>query len=198
MLLEIYPYVIERISQPWPWYVAGPLIALNMFLLLYFGTRFGLSSNLRTMCAIGGAGRFSDFFRFDWRAQLWNLAFVVGAILGGFIAAHWLTPPEGDLVHISEATVASLQALNIEAASYATPMVPEFFNWENLLTPRGFILLVIGGFLIGFGTRYAGGCTSGHAISGLSDLQLPSLIAVIGFFIGGLIATHLIFPVLFQ
>jgi uncharacterized membrane protein YedE/YeeE len=58
--------------------------------------------------------------------------------------------------------------------------------------------MVIGGFLVGFGTRYAGGCTSGHAISGLSNLQFASLIATIGFFAGGLIATHLLYPLLFN
>ena len=60
------------------------------------------------------------------------------------------------------------------------------------------MVLAVGGFLVGFGTRYAGGCTSGHAISGLSNLQLPSLVAVIGFFIGGLVMTHLIFPYLYS
>lgn len=50
---------------------------------------------------------------------------------------------------------------------------------------------------MGFGARWAGGCTSGHAISGLSNLQLPSLVAVLGFFAGGLLMTHLLFPLLF-
>ena len=53
-----------------------------------------------------------------------------------------------------------------------------------------------GGFLVGFGARWAGGCTSGHAISGLADLQVPSLVAVVGFFVGGLAVTHLVLPLL--
>lgn len=188
--------VVEIISQPWPWYVAGPLIAAVMFTLLYLGKSFGVSSTLRSSCAALGAGRTSDFFRFDWRAQGWNLALVAGAMVGGFVVAQWLPNPEP--IQLAEATVARLQSLGIEnpgaAALGADYLPPSIFRWEALLTLRGFIMLVGGGFLVGFGARYAGGCTSGHAISGLSNLQLPSLIAVIGFFIGGLVMTYFILP----
>ncbi|MEQ9439577.1 MAG: YeeE/YedE thiosulfate transporter family protein [Cyclobacteriaceae bacterium] len=184
---------IELISQPWPWYVAGPLITLVMVALLLFGNSFGVSANLRTMCSVMGAGKSCEFFDFDWRCQIWNLVFVGGLILGGFIAHEYLTPTSE--VHISAATIADLQQLGIEHPG--STMVPEsLFSWQALLTVRGFVMLVVGGFLIGFGTRYAGGCTSGHAISGLSDLQLPSLIAVIGFFIGGLAMTYWVLPYL--
>ena len=183
--------IIEFLSQPWPWYVAGPLIAAVMFVLLFLGKTFGVSSTLRTTCAAMGAGKTSDFFRFDWKDQAWNLAFVAGAMVGGFIVAQWLPNPEPIL--LAEATVNRLQALGIE--NPGINYLPEdIFRWEALLTLRGWIMLAGGGFLVGFGTRYAGGCTSGHAISGLSNLQLPSLIAVIGFFIGGLIMTYLILP----
>lgn len=182
---------MEWITQPWPWYVAGPIIALVMFSLLYFGKTFGVSSNLRTMCTIAGAGKVNDFFNIDWKSQVWNIVFVLGGTIGGFIAAEYLTGDHS--VHISEATIASLQELGIE--NPGAEFVPaELFSWESLFTVRGFIMIVLGGFFVGFGTRYAGGCTSGHAISGLSDLQLPSLIAVVGFFIGGLAMTHLILP----
>ncbi|MEN7548850.1 YeeE/YedE thiosulfate transporter family protein [Rapidithrix thailandica] len=184
---------MELIYQPWPWYVAGPAITLVMFLLLYFNKTFGISSNLRTMCSISGAGKFSDFFRFDWRSQIWNLIFVLGTVIGGFIASHYLTPDQS--VQLSPAVVTELQALGI-AQPGAAYLPLELFNWENLFSVKGFIMMVVGGFLVGFGTRYAGGCTSGHAISGLSDLQLPSLIAVIGFFIGGLAVTYLVLPYL--
>ena len=83
--------MIELIKEPWPWYIAGPLIALMMFLLLFFGKNFGLSSNLRTMCSIGGAGRFSEFFRFDWKSQIWNLILLSGVVLGGFIASEYMS-----------------------------------------------------------------------------------------------------------
>lgn len=182
---------IEFISQPWPWYVAGPLIALVMFSLLFLGKSFGISSNLRTMCSILGAGKSCEFFDFDWKSQVWNLVFAGGLILGGFISHQFLTTSAA--VGISEATTLELQGLGIDNPGSA--LVPlSIFSWEALLTVKGFIMLVLGGFLVGFGTRYAGGCTSGHAISGLSNLQLPSLIAVVGFFIGGLLATYFILP----
>jgi uncharacterized membrane protein YedE/YeeE len=183
--------MIEIISQPWPWYVSGPLISLVMFLMLYFGKSFGVSSNLRTMCSIAGAGKAAEFFRFDWKANIWNLVFIFGALIGGFIARQYLTLDPA--VAISNQTIVDLGALGI--ANAGNDFAPTtLFSWESLTTIRGFVVLVIGGVLIGFGTRYAGGCTSGHAISGLSNLQLPSLIAVVGFFIGGLVMTHLLLP----
>lgn len=183
--------VIDWLSQPWPWYVAGPLIAGVMFVLLFLGRSFGVSSTLRSTCAALGAGKTSDFFRFDWRNQTWNLVFVAGAMIGGFVAAQWLANPEP--VQLAGETVARLQSLGMEDPG-AEYLPASIFRWEALLTLKGFIMLVGGGFLVGFGARYAGGCTSGHAISGLSNLQLPSLIAVIGFFIGGLIMTYFVLP----
>ncbi|SHJ77518.1 hypothetical protein SAMN04487911_13614 [Arenibacter nanhaiticus] len=185
---------MESILQPWPWYVAGPLIATVMLLLMYFGKTFGMSSNLRTLCTIGGAGKFSDFFNFDWKAQRWNLVVVLGAVIGGFIATQFLS--DGSTMALSSDTIADLSALGFNNAG-ETLLPPEIYSWENVLTLKGLSILIIGGFLVGFGTRYAGGCSSGHAITGLSNLQLPSLIAVIGFFIGGLIMTHFILPLIF-
>jgi uncharacterized membrane protein YedE/YeeE len=183
--------VIETVSQPWPWYVAGPLIAAVMFTLLFLGRNFGVSSTLRSACAAVGAGKTSDFFRFDWKNQAWNLAFVAGAMVGGFVVAQWIPNPEP--IQLASETVNRLQTLGIENPG-ATYLPESIFRWEALLTSRGLIMLVGGGFLVGFGARYAGGCTSGHAISGLSNLQLPSLIAVIGFFIGGLTMTYWVLP----
>ena len=183
--------VIDWLSQPWPWYVAGPLISFVMFVLLFLGRTFGVSSTLRSTCAAVGAGKTSDFFRFDWKNQTWNLVFVAGAMVGGFVVAQWLPNPEP--IQLAEATVTRLQAQGIESPG-ANYLPDDIFRWEALLTLRGLIMLVGGGFLVGFGARYAGGCTSGHAISGLSNLQLPSLIAVIGFFIGGLTMTYWVLP----
>jgi len=190
--------MLELLRQPWHWAFSGTLIAVTMFLLLYFGKNFGVSGNLRTMCAIGGAGRKIKFFNFDWRSQIWNIVFVLGAVIGGYIASHFLASPEP--VAISDATVQHLEGWGInypdsmeEGAGY---IPAEIFNFDFLFTLKGLIMMIGGGFLIGFGARYAGGCTSGHAISGLSDLQAPSLIAVVGFFIGGLLMTHLILPLL--
>lgn len=182
------------IFEPWPWYISGPLIAGIMFLLLFGGKNFGMSSNLRTMCTIGGAGKVADFFAFDWRSQRWNLIVVAGTIAGGFIGANLLSSDPA--VNINQDTVANLETLGFESAGGAY-LPSELFATEALTDPKSLAILLIGGILIGFGARYAGGCTSGHAISGLSNLQLPSFIAVIGFFIGGLIMVHLLFPLIF-
>ena len=185
---------MEWIFEPWPWYVAGPLIAGIMFLLLFTGKNFGMSSNLRTMCTIGGADKVADFFDFNWKSQKWNLVVVLGAIAGGFIGAHLLS--NDTAVNINPDTIAILQDYGFESAGEAY-LPAELFNMEALADPKALAILLIGGILIGFGARYAGGCTSGHAISGLSNLQLPSLIAVIGFFIGGLVMVHLLYPLIF-
>lgn len=179
------------ITAPWPWFVAGPMITLVMVFLLLSGGKFGVSSTLRTVCSIGGAGRFSDYFRFEWKETLWNLFFVAGAILGGYLANTYMLPPQA--IDLNPDTVQSLQTFGIlNAGEEYLPVA--IFSWENLFTFQGFIFIILGGFLVGFGTRYAEGCTSGHAISGLSSLQWPSFVAVVGFFIGGLFVTHLILP----
>lgn len=185
---------MEFLLRPWPWYVSGPLIALVMVLLIYFGKTFGMSSNLRTLCTIGGAGKYSDFFRFDWKAQKWNLTVVLGAILGGFIAVTFLS--DGSTIALSSETITDLQEFGFSNIG-ETLLPPEIYSWSSVFSLKGMSILTIGGLLVGFGTRYAGGCTSGHAITGLSNLQLPSLIAVIGFFIGGLIMTHFLLPIIF-
>lgn len=185
--------MIEFISQPWPWYISGALIALIMVLLLYFGKSFGFSSNLRTICSMVGAGKQVKYFDFDWRKQRWNLLFLVGAIIGGFLSHTLLSSPEP--MGLSSATIQDLHKLGITFNGQLNP--EQLFGVAAFSSSKVICLLLIGGFMVGFGSRYAGGCTSGHAISGLSNLQIPSLIAVIGFFIGGLIMTHLIFPLIF-
>lgn len=182
---------MEIFLQSWPWYVGGPLVALIMLALILLGKSFGVSANFRTMCAALGGGKHCDFFQFDWKAQKWNLLILAGAMIGGFVAHNYLSVDQ--IPAISEQTVTELQALGFESAGKAYAPT-ELFSNPSIGT---LLLLLIGGILAGFGTRYAGGCTSGHAISGLSDLQLPSLIAVVGFFIGGLFMSHLIFPLIF-
>ncbi len=186
---------MEIILQPWPWYIGGIFIGITLILLLLMGKTFGFSSNLRVMCAAMGAGKSCDFFCFNWKAQTWNLLFLVGTIIGGFIAYHYLSW-DNAAVPINEITVEKLNQLGFESAGKA--YVPtELFGNEGFDSIKTIIILLVAGFLVGFGSRYAGGCTSGHAISGLSNFQLPSLIAVIGFFIGGLIMVHLLFPLIF-
>ena len=183
----------EVITQTWSWWFSGAMIAGIMFFLLYFGQSFGFSSNLRTICAAAGLGKIANFFDFKWKTQIWNLVFLVGAIIGGFIAKQFLST---DLpVQISGDTISDLAKLGIAAPTSLQPA--ELFGLDAILSVKGFGILAMGGLMVGFGSRYAGGCTSGHAISGLSDLQVPSLIAVIGFFIGGLAMTFLILPLIF-
>ena len=185
---------MEILSQTWPWYISGLLIGATMLLLVYFGKTFGVSSNLRSLCAMAGAGKSVPFFDFDWKAQRWNLMVVLGGMIGGFIAVHFMSDPSN--VQLNPQTVMQLQEMNIDAPQ--GKMLPDaLFGSEVFSNPVTILILVIGGILIGFGSRYAGGCTSGHAISGLSNLQLPSLKAVIGFFVGGLIMVHLLYPLIF-
>jgi len=185
---------MEWIFEPWPWYVSGPLIAVTLFLLIFMGKRFGMSSNLLTLCTLCGVDAKADLFDFNWKSQRWNLIVVLGAIMGGFLGANFLS---NDLsVAINPDTVKTLKELGFESAGTAY-LPTELYSWEAVGGVKALIILLIGGILIGFGARYAGGCTSGHAISGLSNLQIPSLIAVFGFFLGGLIMVHLLFPLIF-
>lgn len=183
---------MEMISETWHWSISGFLIGISMLVLIYFGKSFGMSSNLRTLCSMTGIGKKFSFFDWDWRSQRWNLVVVLGAMIGGWIAIHVLHSPEN--VSLNPVTVERLEAQGISVAQGA--FLPEMLFENN--APSLIVFLTIGGFLIGFGSRYAGGCTSGHAISGLSNLQMPSLKAVIGFFIGGLLMVHLILPFIFE
>ena len=184
---------MEILRQPWPWFVAGPLIGLFVPVLLLVDNKvFGFSSNLRHLCAAVIPGKI-EFLCYDWRAKGgWNLAFMAGTVAGGFVAVQLLGVPD---IALSDATKAALSGLGLHDFTGLAPR--EVFDWASLFTLRSLVLVVGGGFLVGFGTAYAGGCTSGHAIAGLADLQLASLLAVLGFFAGGLLATHVLLPLLF-
>jgi uncharacterized membrane protein YedE/YeeE len=185
---------IDWIKQPWPWYVAGPLIGLMIPVLLIFGNkRFGVSSSLRHICAACIPMNIS-FFKYDWKKEIWNLFFVVGILIGGILTALFLSNPHP--IVIDPKLAAELAGYGITNTEGLLPK--ELFNWENLLTIKGFILIVLGGFLVGFGTRYAGGCTSGHSIMGISNLQLPSLIATCCFMAGGFIVANIFIPLILK
>ncbi len=188
----------EFISQPWPWWVGGLMIAMIMFLLLWFGKNFGMSENFRVMCAADGADEMNEFFKINWRDQEWNLLVALGAVFGGYMAAHYFAAPDGTVAHVSAATVESLRQLGLQFEGDKVPLVPDWYSWTAIFTWRGLLMIIGGGFLVGFGARYAGGCTSGHAISGLSALELPSLVSVIGFFLGGMTMTYFLFPLIFR
>lgn len=186
--------MLDWIKQPWPWYVAGPLIGLTVPLLLILGNRtFGISSSLRHICAACMPANI-PFFKYDWKKESWNLFFVAGVLVGGFIAFNYLS---------NNAPMEVNPKLAQEMAGYGITnyegLIPkELFNWPALLTLKGFILMILGGFLVGFGTRYAGGCTSGHSIMGLSNLQWPSLVATCCFMAGGFIMANLILPIILK
>src|SRR5688572_20753495 len=183
----------EFLTRPWPWYVAGPLVGLLPAVLLLVGNRlFGVSSNLRHLCAAISPRRI-DYLNYDWRREGgWNLAFAAGILAGGVIAGYIFSNP--DPVAIAASTRTTLLSLGIE--DFTGLMPSDVFNWTNLMTPSGAGLIIGGGFLVGFGTAYAGGCTSGHGLSGIADLQLPSLIALIGFFVGGIAGTFVLLPLI--
>lgn len=187
--------MIEVLRAPWPWYVAGPLIGLIVPLVYWYGGRkWGVSQSLQHLCAATFPRRI-EYFLYDWRKEgTWSLAMVAGMIVGGLVGGRVLSSPE-DVVAISAATRADLAALGV---AEFTGMIPaDVFSFGSLLTFPGVALIVVGGFLVGFGARYANGCTSGHAISGISSLQPSSLLAVVGFFAGGLFSAHILLPLIF-
>lgn len=186
------------LTEPWPWYVAGPLIGLVVpALLVFVGHAFGISSSFRDICAATLPGKL-EFFAYDWRAAGWRLAFAGGLVVGGLVGWILLGPADmsGPAVAISEATRADLLTMGITDQTGLVP--PQLFSWQALGSAPGLLVLVGGGWLVGFGTRWAGGCTSGHAISGMSNLQLASLIAVAGFFAGGLVSAHWLLPLILR
>jgi uncharacterized membrane protein YedE/YeeE len=186
--------MIELIRQPWHWAIAGVLIGLTVPALLLLGNKkFGISSSLRHVCAMCIPANI-PLFKYDWKEEIWNLFFVAGVLIGGIIASQFLSNP--NTIVISEETIASLKSFGITDFSQIMPA--QIFSIENIFTLKGFVFFILGGFLVGFGTRYAGGCTSGHAIMGLSNLQWPSLVATCCFMIGGFFSANLLLPLLFK
>ncbi|MBL7696882.1 MAG: YeeE/YedE family protein [Chitinophagaceae bacterium] len=183
----------EMMQQPLPWYVAGAIIGLVVPVLLILGNKhFGVSANFRHACAACIPGKIS-FFKYDWKKETWNLFFAAGLLAGGVLTT-WFLPNSG--MDIAPDLVADLKPLGINDFGKLVPS--EIFSWQSLFSLRGFLILVGGGFLVGFGSRYAGGCTSGHSIMGLSNLQWPSLVATTSFMLGGYFMTNFILPVILR
>jgi uncharacterized membrane protein YedE/YeeE len=181
---------MEFLYKPWPWYIAGPVIGISVPLLLFLGNkRLGISSSLRHICAACVPASLA-LFSYDWKKEIWNLYFVGGVLIGGVIGGVVLANPEP--VAISQSTSAYIETFGISEQTGLMPI--ELFSWSELVTTRGFLLMIVGGFLVGFGTRYARGCTSGHGIMGLSALQWPSLVATASFFIGGILFSKFVLP----
>lgn len=186
--------LINILQSPWPWYVAGPIIGLMVPLLLILGNKsFGISSNLRHICAACFPANI-PFFRYDWKKEIWNLVLVAGVVIGAWITVSFFNNP--DPIALNPALVQDLEDAGISSFHSLAPT--EIFSWAQLFTAKSLIMIVAGGFMVGFGTRYAGGCTSGHAIMGLSSLQWPSLVATICFMIGGFTVANLVIPYLLK
>lgn len=186
--------MLEFLSQPWHWSVAGVLIGLTVPALLILGNKtFGISANLRHICAACLPANI-PFFKYDWKKETWNLFFIGGVLVGAYLATHFLADPNG--FQIAADTKSDLQALGV--SDFSASMPSDLFGIDQILSLKGLIFMVIGGFLVGFGTRYGGGCTSGHAISGLANLQFPSLVATISFMVGGFLMTHFGLPLIFK
>jgi len=186
---------MDWLYRPWPWYVAGPLLGLFPALLLVLGNKlFGVSSNLRHMCAVLAPSRL-PYFGYDWKREGgWNLWFALGILGGGVIAGTLFANP--DPVAISDATRTTLQQLGVDDFRGLAPL--DLFGWQALASPYGWAILAGGGFLVGFGTAYAGGCTSGHGLSGIADLQAASALALLAFFAGGIFGTFVLLPILLR
>lgn len=182
--------MLDLLKEPWPWYVAGPLIGLTVPALLILGNKsFGISSSLRHACAACVPAKI-PFFQYNWKKEVWNLIFVLGILLGGVIAVNFLGNPNP--IEVNPNLVDELNTYGITNYDSIVPL--DLFNWESVLSLKGVIIIIVGGFLVGFGTRYAGGCTSGHAIMGISNLQWPSMVATVCFMIGGFIMANFILP----
>jgi uncharacterized membrane protein YedE/YeeE len=161
--------MFDWIMEPWPWYVSGPLIGLSVpLLMLLSGKNLGISSSFRHIAAACMPKSKLPYFNkgYSWRDHIWNLLFVAGILIGGFIG------------------------------NYLLSSEPEAFLPDSYLSITGVFVLFGAGVLIGFGTRYADGCTSGHTIMGISALNWPSLVATVFFFVGGLASTWLIMPLI--
>lgn len=204
---------MQTILQPWPWYVTGPLIGLMVPLLLVFGNKmFGISSSLKHICAACIPTK-NPFFKYDWKKESWNLVFALGIVIGGHIGWMHLTNHETQVeyrgntvdksvfvnpIYNDMSKETSLMFYDWGITQHKEVSPEQVFNFENLLNPMGWFFMLIGGFFVGFGTRYANGCTSGHSIMGISQLSPASIIATVGFFIGGLISSWFIVPYLFE
>jgi uncharacterized protein len=192
ILLIITDKYMDQLFQPWPWYVSGPIAGITVPLLLLLGNkRLGVSSSLRHICAACMPNTGIALFSYNWRSEIWSLLFVLGILIGGFVGGILLS--EREAVVLSAETSAHLQTLGIDSTKSAL-MPVEIFNWNTLFSLKGFLMIVGGGFMVGFGTRYAQGCTSGHGIFGLAILQWPSLVAIVSFFVGGIVFSHLVLP----
>lgn len=164
-------------TTPLPWFIAGPLIGFIVPLLLVLREKqFGVSSTYRY---IGGVVFPKiPYFNYYKDADKWQLQFAIGLVLAGLLVRdiqQWWKP----WLDVAQSEVA-VEQLRVSV-----------YGWSN-----GWVFL-LGGFLVGFGSRYANGCTAGHCIMGVSQFALSSVLATAAFFSGGLFVSHFVVPLLF-
>jgi uncharacterized membrane protein YedE/YeeE len=153
--------------------VAGAAIAAVTLALLYLANRrLGISTGFEDLCSLALP---LPYFRRSTllAARGWRLPFVGGLVLGGVLSAAlgggW-------------------------SPTWALGMFDTTIGWG----PAGKVAwMFVGGLFIGFGTRLAGGCTSGHGIFGLSNFERPSLVSTLSFMLGGLVTTQLVYRLVF-
>ncbi len=182
--------ILNFISQPLPWYVAGPLIGLVIVLLQWIDNKpLAASASYRHVCAATFPSGI-PFLNYDWKSEIWNLVFVIGIFIGGFLSATFLSHPAN--IAISTETIQQLHSAGLTDTGGFAPA--QLFSFTALQSVAGIIVMVFGGFLIGFGSRYAGGCVSGHSMTGISDLQWTSVLATACIFAGGIFTAYILLP----
>lgn len=158
-----------------PWYIAGPLIGLMVPLLLFVREKqFGLSSSYRYI------GSFilpkNSYFNYDRSKDAWQVHFAIGIVCAAVLIFQFdLYTPQ-----------------NLDSSKEYLRHFQEVYSLQNWL------MFAVGGIFVGFGARYAGGCTAGHCIMGNSILSLSSILSTCMFFAGGLIVSHFVLPYLFE
>ena len=159
---------------PIHWAVAGAGIAAVTLCLLYLGSRrLGISTGFEDVCSLVLS---QPYFRRDAvrSGRRWRLPLLAGLVLGGFLSA-------------------------VTGGGWSPTLALGMFDQVIGLGPSGKLAwMFAGGLCIGFGTRLAGGCTSGHGIFGLSNFEVPSLIATLSFMAGGIVVTQVVYGVIFK
>jgi uncharacterized membrane protein YedE/YeeE len=186
--------ILKFIKEPWPWYVAGPIVGICVPLLLLAGNKsLGVSSSLRHICAAVAPAKVTHL-KYNWKIHKHNLFFVLGLVVSGFIGNYFLSDHQPEII-----TTSAQHTLNDYGIYDRSGFMPAaVFSFTSLQTISGFIIIIIGGFLIGFGTGWARGCTSGHGIFGLSTFQGTSLFATITFFAMGIFASWFLLPIILR
>ncbi len=154
---------------PWHWGASGAVIAFVTLTLLFVGKRrLGISSGFEDVCSLVLSAPYFQRER-TLHGRQWRLPFLVGLLLGGFLSAS-----------LGGGWAPTWQLGMLDTALGLSPMAK-------------LVWMFVGGLFVGFGTRLANGCTSGHGIFGLSNFEVPSLVATVCFMGSGLVVTQVLY-----